>query len=1047
MHGTHSISPELRLFVSSTFHDLQGERDHLAKHVFPEVRRFCRSRGVEFTEIDLRWGVTEEEASMGRVVRTCLEEIDRCRPYFIGILGSRYGWVPKLHELQKDYELLQRYPWIEEAGVDELSITEMECLYGVVHDPAAAAGAFIYCREPEGPDDGIDAGELEKVRALRGALESSGRPVRTFSDPVDLGRKVREDLLAVIERDWPTDRLPSVHDVERRNHAAYAAQRRRAYIARIAYLRLLNEHAVGDGPPLVVTGEPGIGKSSQLAYWGGNFRRRNPSIFFFEHYVEAASGGSQGEMILERLVAEIGERFGREPRPAGTGTIARELPHLLEGLAGPIVIVIDGLDRLDEASRRLRWLPPSLPPNVRLILSTSLLPTDVQEPVELSVLRERGCRELPIALLEREEREAIAVRFLGEYRKGLSAAQLRTIADDPKCSLPIFLRTVLEELRLSGSFENLDARIDHYLACRDTDDLFRLVLERLEGDYGADAVRNVLTSLRAARHGLSETELIEITGIGRTALSTLLIALEYHLSQIDGLIAFSHEYLRRAVSRRYLSGDGSRREAHLRLARYFREQPLDERKADELPWQLREGKEWNGLMEAVSDIDMFRILYTKGGQHELLRYWVALGKGYDLTTAYCERLRLYEETHPEGGELADTVNQIGELIYWSGGTAAAEKLFRRALSLRERFFGPDHPSTGESLDNLASTMLLRGACEEAEPLFRRAVEVKSGALGPSHHETILSLTHLALTLQKRGMYDGAETLLRRALELRAKEYGDDDPEAVAALARLAEVLTLRGSREESELHLRKVVAIRERTLGRERTETADGLSNLAILLMSRRRYQEAESLLRRAHGIYEISLGSDHRKTNTSRINLGRTLWEMGMTEEGEGFIRRAVEACLRTLPEEDSMRGSSLFQLGRILAEQGEREVALPLLGRAVAIMEKSFGEDAPNTSFFRVHFARVLIALRRPEEAEILLLRAVASFDSLPPSRELSHEEKLWKRSALFNLAALFVEMNRPDEALPISLRAREMLAAADPDDPPGAVEIEALMKKIAS
>jgi hypothetical protein len=35
------------------------------------------------------------ETMEGRVLPTCLAEIDRCRPYFIGILGERYGWVPK----------------------------------------------------------------------------------------------------------------------------------------------------------------------------------------------------------------------------------------------------------------------------------------------------------------------------------------------------------------------------------------------------------------------------------------------------------------------------------------------------------------------------------------------------------------------------------------------------------------------------------------------------------------------------------------------------------------------------------------------------------------------------------------------------------------------------------------------------------------------------------------------------------------------------------------------------------------------------------------
>jgi hypothetical protein len=43
--------------------------------------------------VDLRWGITEAQANEGQVLPLCLAEIERSRPYFIGLLGERYGWV------------------------------------------------------------------------------------------------------------------------------------------------------------------------------------------------------------------------------------------------------------------------------------------------------------------------------------------------------------------------------------------------------------------------------------------------------------------------------------------------------------------------------------------------------------------------------------------------------------------------------------------------------------------------------------------------------------------------------------------------------------------------------------------------------------------------------------------------------------------------------------------------------------------------------------------------------------------------------------------
>src|SRR5688572_26142368 len=126
---------------------MQDEREYLIKHIFPELRAVCRDRGVEFTEIDLRWGVTEEEAQQGKVVKICLEEIDRCRPYFIGILGERYGWTPNKQDVQKDKDLLTTYPWINDCIENGISVTEMEVLYGVLNKPRMEDHTFFYFRD------------------------------------------------------------------------------------------------------------------------------------------------------------------------------------------------------------------------------------------------------------------------------------------------------------------------------------------------------------------------------------------------------------------------------------------------------------------------------------------------------------------------------------------------------------------------------------------------------------------------------------------------------------------------------------------------------------------------------------------------------------------------------------------------------------------------------------------------------------------------------------------------------------------------------------
>ncbi|HEU4887070.1 MAG TPA: DUF4062 domain-containing protein, partial [Thermoanaerobaculia bacterium] len=80
------MTSAIRVFISSTFSDMHEEREELIKRVFPRLRTLCAQRGASLQEVDLRWGITGDQAERGEVLPICLAEIDRCRPYFIGLL-------------------------------------------------------------------------------------------------------------------------------------------------------------------------------------------------------------------------------------------------------------------------------------------------------------------------------------------------------------------------------------------------------------------------------------------------------------------------------------------------------------------------------------------------------------------------------------------------------------------------------------------------------------------------------------------------------------------------------------------------------------------------------------------------------------------------------------------------------------------------------------------------------------------------------------------------------------------------------------------------
>jgi tetratricopeptide (TPR) repeat protein len=580
----------IRVFVSSTFRDMHAERDELVKRAFPQVRKLCERRGVAWAEVDLRWGVTDEQKSEGKVLGICLAEIQNCRPFFIGLLGQRYGWVPETIPP----ELVEGETWL--TGQEGRSVTELEILHGVLNDPEMAGHAFFYLRDPSYLDrlpPGANRGDFisegpasaAKLARLKDHIRASGFPVREgYRDPRALADLVLSDLVAMVDRLYPAGSEPDPLDREEAEHEAFARARAQVYIARSSYFLALDEHVAGAGAPLVVRGESGSGKSSLLANWALRHREEATREILLMHFVGATPESTDAAALLRRIMGELKRRLDL-PReiPDRADQVQEEFADWLAGAAerGRVVLIIDALNQLEDrdGALDLAWLPRRLPADVRLIVST--LPGR-----SLDELARRGWPSLSVEPLRPGERETLIVDYLRQYSKALSPRRVQAIVAAGPTANPLYLRALLEELRLFGVHERLDERLAYYLAAPTLEDLYARILDRYEVDHEQDRpglVREAMSLLWASRRGLREAELLELLGrrgvpLPRAHWAPLALAADSILVSRSGLLGFAHDYIREAVRTKYLPRERDRRRVHRRLADDFERRELGRRR-------------------------------------------------------------------------------------------------------------------------------------------------------------------------------------------------------------------------------------------------------------------------------------------------------------------------------------------------------------------------------------------------------------------------------------------------------------------------------------
>ncbi|MCF7859115.1 MAG: DUF4062 domain-containing protein [Candidatus Cloacimonetes bacterium] len=136
------------IFISSTFLDMQAERDYLKHIIFPRVEEELRKNRIRLETVDLRWGVDtssikDESEREAKVLQVCLEEIRRCRPFFIGLLGDRYGWIPP-EERMKD--AIRKETNLKHKK--DKSVTALEIEFGVLASEEQLNRSVFYFRDP-----------------------------------------------------------------------------------------------------------------------------------------------------------------------------------------------------------------------------------------------------------------------------------------------------------------------------------------------------------------------------------------------------------------------------------------------------------------------------------------------------------------------------------------------------------------------------------------------------------------------------------------------------------------------------------------------------------------------------------------------------------------------------------------------------------------------------------------------------------------------------------------------------------------------------------
>ncbi|XP_059178831.1 telomerase protein component 1-like [Physella acuta] len=671
----------VRVFISSTFRDMHGERDLLTRFVFPELRSLAEKHFINVHEVDLRWGLLEEDTKDNRTLEICLQEVSRCH-FFVGLLGERYGWTPSSYQIPdtQEFDWVRHYP----PGA---SVTELEMHLGAISKVKEARHtSFFFFRDDTFEKD-IPAGfEAEfksesevhknKITALKKRIRNSGLEVydgypchwggcvdgKPIVAGLDMfGARVLNNLINAISKMFPKVEVLTeevhIHNLQWSFIEKLSSDfvGRKTLVSQI--ISKIKSTTLGS---LGLVGKPGSGKTALMAatimqYVNDRSGQSPNTMGVLVNIAGSAPGSNSLTATLRRLAIQINTRFGLAcTLPGDFKNLVLKFKDLLEEAGkhctSKFVIFLDGVDQMDAANEpfSLEWMPKPMPENVVIVINA------VEGGKTHKSMKRLCFDEINVGGLDMWDKADLVRQTLSKHRKVLDESgfgnQMKFLMLKKDAHNPLYLKLACEELRVYGVFEKITDKLKSLP--HTTSQMLQEVLVRLEEDHGKNLVSTALCLLACVREGLYPEELYELLNwckcfdSGKFELSDFCnhsldfsnlippLTFTFLIRSVMGflnpsstwapVVALTNHEIRVAVRTRYLKRTDNALEIYLHkiLAGYFLRQ-ADPRK--DSSWQSQNTRAFTELPYHLACCGHFNELETVLCNHKFIQTKCSLG--------------------------------------------------------------------------------------------------------------------------------------------------------------------------------------------------------------------------------------------------------------------------------------------------------------------------------------------------------------------------------------------------------------------------------------
>ena len=345
------------------------------------------------------------------------------------------------------------------------------------------------------------------------------------------------------------------------------------------------------------------------------------------------------------------------------------------------------------------------------------------------------------------------------------------------------------------------------------------------------------------------------------------------------------------------------------------------------------------------------------------------------------------------------------VLHQKGIYPEAERWYIKALAIREKTLGKEHPSCTQNLFALANLYNLTYEFDRAEPLFIEVLAIRERTLGKEHIDYAATLGNLGSMYLKMAQYEKAESFMLEAKELQEKISGKDAAYA-KTLNNLGVLYFRMGNYEKAEPFYLETRDLRAKILGVKSLDYAFSLNNLGILYRKLGDIPKGISLALETTVILEQVLGKKHPDYLISLNNLANAYVDAEQLSKAASIYLNVCAIQDAVIGKEHSNYAQSLNNLAICYQKMGRYKEAEPLFLQASTTREKALGESHPDYAMSLLNLGRVYTLMDSIGRSEDYFRKGIALQEKAIGKRSIDYSQSLYDLARLCERQMRFAE-----------------------------------------